>query len=163
MAGCRFLKMFLSLCQGLICRHTLVSSQDFTTLYSSFVEKTVKEASVSWITGSVSSFKYEKSSRPIMAWKLVLSGRFRLLNQWHSFVEVSLLMKTQYFSVDLIVCLDRTRSKNNSLYLGKVVAVFFVCGITSIMVVIYTTVSKFIIKPICSPLTYQLCMCRHNT
>ena len=72
-----------------------------------------------------------------MAWKLVLSGRFRLLNQWCIFVEVLLLIKTQLFSVDLIVYLDRTRNKNNSLYLGKVVAVFFVCGITSIMVVIY--------------------------
>nr|GEV04421.1 hypothetical protein [Tanacetum cinerariifolium] len=57
-----------------ICR---ISIPDSTTLYSLFAEKTGQRS----IT----------ISRAIMAWNLVLSGRFRSLNQWRTFVEVLLL------------------------------------------------------------------------
>ncbi|GJV49686.1 DCN1-like protein, partial [Tanacetum coccineum] len=82
-SGWRFLKKFMSLCQGLIYRPTLMSSPDSTTLYSLFAEKTVKGA---FVIGKafVSSYK-AKSWR----WNLSIVWKDSgLLNQWCNFVEV---------------------------------------------------------------------------
>ncbi|KAI3726105.1 hypothetical protein L1987_65902 [Smallanthus sonchifolius] len=54
----------------------MVDSHEFSRFYS-FVFFICRENSQRSIT----------VSRAIMAWKLVLSGRFRLLNQWCSFIE----------------------------------------------------------------------------